>query len=129
MIKNTILICAALALSGCATIAHGTTQDITVSSAPATGIKCTLTNGAGTWEVITPATVTIKKSGTPLKVRCDKSGESHGSHDVDAKLDKATVGNAVGGMIGATVGASIDAATGALHNYNGTVTFKMEPTK
>ena len=113
-------ICAAIAaigiaLSGCATIVDGSTQSVSVSTAPVQGAACTLTNSEGTWFVTSPGNAVVHKTKSDLTVTCKKNGFRSGSQVAVSKFGGATFGNIV---LGGGVGAIVDAASGANYYYD-----------
>jgi hypothetical protein len=104
---------AALAVSGCATILDGTSQPIAVTTTPATGALCTLSNPEGSWSVVTPGTVVVDKSEHNLVVQCSKSGFPDGTASIPSDFSEWTLVNIPFGV----VGLGVDAATGAWSEY------------
>lgn len=43
-------------------------------SGPVAGAKCALSNDKGDWSVTAPDTVTVRRSASTLKIRCEKDG-------------------------------------------------------
>jgi len=62
------------ALSGCASIVKGSSEDIAVSTPSAPGANCTLTSPRGTWNVTTPAKVHVLRSIKDMNIACNKDG-------------------------------------------------------
>jgi hypothetical protein len=54
------------------------------SSGPVSGAKCILTNDKGDWSVSAPDTVTIRRSASTLKVRCEKDGYTAKEDEIEA---------------------------------------------
>lgn len=65
----------ALSLAGCATLVHGTSQTVTITSEP-TGADCKLSrDGAKIGELAsTPGQVLVDRSRVPVSVTCEKPG-------------------------------------------------------
>lgn len=101
-------------MAGCATIAEGTTQDMTVLSAPENNAFCTLTNGKGRWNTKTPGTVRVAKSVSAMNIACNKAGYDEGRVRVPSKPNVALAGNII---IGGIPGAAIDTVSGAGFTY------------
>jgi len=102
-------------LSGCATIIKGTTQSVSLKTAPVDGAQCELRNSEGTWFITTPGSVTVHKTKNDLIVTCMKSGYQDATATIASKFNGVTAGNIlVGGLIGITV----DAASGANFGYD-----------
>jgi uncharacterized protein YceK len=103
-----------LALSGCATIVKGTSQSISVSSPPASGAQCTLTNSQGTWYVTTPGNAEVHKTKTDLTIACKKDGFADATKTITPDFNKTTFANVIAGGI---IGVGVDAASGANYEY------------
>ncbi len=114
-----------LAVSGCATVTRGTTNQVTVNSEPAgaeamtsTGLVCPMT--PCTWEISrkTEFTVTFKKQGyqtqqVPVGTKIAGSGAAGFAGNV---------------LVGGIVGMGVDAATGAtLEHFPNPVFVTLEP--
>jgi len=113
-----------IAVSGCASIVEGTTQNFAVNTTPKGGAKCTLTNSEGTWYVTTPGSAQVHKTKHDLDITCALDGYKTAHQTISPHFNGATVGNVIAGGI---IGIGIDAATGANFNYPGDTTLAMEP--
>jgi len=101
-------------LTGCADIISGENQDISVVTTPKIGAQCLLKNSRGTWEVReTPASISLKRSTTPLTVSCHTEDGWQGEGLFDSSLSAPFYGNVLGGGIGVAV----DTDTGAAYEY------------
>jgi hypothetical protein len=110
------------ALSGCASMVEGTTQNIAVTTVPVEGAKCVLTSSEGTYYVTTPGNTVVHKTKNSLNVVCRKDGFVDATKIVPSHFNGATVGNVLAGGI---VGLAVDAATGANFNYPDKVDLPM----
>jgi hypothetical protein len=121
---NTLAAVAAfgVALSGCATIVEGTTQSISVNTAPEQGAQCTLVNSEGTWYVTTPGTTTVHKTKTDLDVTCIKPGLQPGHMVAYSHFGATTAANVIAGGV---VGIGIDAFSGANYHYDSPITVPL----
>ena len=108
------LIALGLTLSGCATIIKGTTQSVSITSAPTQGAMCELKNSEGVWYVTTPGSVTVHKTKNDLTVTCSKVGFQDGVVTIPAKFNAVTAGNILAGGL---IGIGVDAASGANYGY------------
>jgi hypothetical protein len=118
-----LLIACSVAFSGCATVIKGTTQTVNVTSPPVRGARCVLTTSDGYWDVITPGSLTLPRSGDDLSVVCIKRGFKNSSQTITSHFNFVTLGNvAVGGLIGVTV----DAVSGANDSYPKDIEIPME---
>ena len=118
------LVAAGFALSGCASIVEGTTQSVAITTPPADGARCSLTNSEGTWYVTTPGNAQVHKTKTDLNVTCKRDGYQDASTVVSPHFNGATFGNVIAGGI---IGVGVDAATGANFNYPENVSIPMSP--
>lgn len=101
-------------ISGCATIASGTTQSIAFSTPGVDGAQCSLTSSDGSYSVVTPGSVTVGRSRHDIKVRCVKQGYQDGISVVSSRFEEWTAGNL---LVGGFVGLGVDAASGAQNEY------------
>lgn len=93
-----------LALSGCATILHGTTQEIPITSEPS-GADVTV----GDLKATTPARLELAR-GTPHTVQIAKEGYRTETVQLEKVISGAVAGNIIAGGL---IGWGIDAASGA----------------
>ena len=108
-----VLLCFSL-LSGCATIVSGTSQRVSVTTAPVSGAMCSLTNPEGTWYISTPSSVVSHKSVSFLDIECKKAGYYDGKATIKSRVKPAFFGNA---LFGGGIGLGIDAYDGAGFSY------------
>jgi hypothetical protein len=113
-----------VALSGCATIVEGTTQSVSVNTAPEQGAQCTLVNSEGTWYVTTPGTTTVHKTKTDLDVTCTKPGFQSGHVVAYSHFGATTAANVIAGGV---VGIGVDAFSGANYHYDSPITVALGP--
>lgn len=114
----------AIQLAGCASIIKGSSAAINVTSPPVTGATCTLNSSQGSWQVTTPASVTVERSKEDIQVRCTKEGYQEATAIIPSNFEGWTVGNLVFGGI---IGVGVDAATGAMHDYPNAFQVPMTP--
>jgi len=113
------------ALSGCASIIKGSSEDIALNTTPVSGASCSLKNGVGEWTASsTPATVKVERSKTNIQVHCSKQGYQDGTTQVASGFQLWTLGNV---LIGGLIGVGIDWGTGAINDYPSTVNVPMAP--
>jgi len=113
-----------VAVSGCATIVKGTSQVVSVSTPPATGANCVLTNPEGSWTITTPAQVKVSKSKEDLVAKCTMPGYQDATQRIASSFQSWTAGNV---LIGGVIGIGVDAASGAMNEYPTTITIPMSP--
>ena len=113
------------AVSSCATIVKGKTQSVTVTTEPP-GAICTLIRGGETIAVVnpTPGSISVEKSSDALTVTCKREGYQDSTGEVGKKFQAMTFGNVIFGGI---IGAAVDAGSGAMHEYEPTVTITLIP--
>ncbi|MFH1334789.1 MAG: hypothetical protein ABIH77_05820 [Pseudomonadota bacterium] len=124
---STAIICAASLLSGCASIVDGSNESVSVSTPPAKGATCKLTNSKGTWYVNkTPGSTTVHRAYGDMKVTCKKSGYKSGKKDVKSKTKGMAFGNVV---FGGVIGAGVDMANGSAYDYPTNIVVPMQKGK
>jgi hypothetical protein len=113
-------------LAGCASVTEGSTQPVFVTTAPETGATCTCTNNRGSWTLVTPGTVVVKKSESVLAIHCSKAGWKDGTEYASGRISTA-------GMVGmmlpyvGLLNAAVDASTGATTKYPQAFTVQLKP--
>lgn len=117
-----VVFCAA----GCASVIEGSTQLISVSSAPESGAACTLSNEQGKWSVVTPGAVTVQKSGSVLAVHCHKDGWADTTYYATGRLSSLAAVGAFVPYIG-IINAAADASSGAGMKYPDAVIVNLKP--
>ena len=108
-------------LTGCSTVTtveNGNSQQIKVTTPPAKGALCTLTNTRGRWQVLTPGTANVLRSKDDLQVSCRKPGWN------EAVATNKSVRVIESWDITAV---AVDASTGAGHQYTAEVELPMTP--
>lgn len=121
-----LALAAPLLFSGCATVASGRTQSLslntqTVDGQPVRQADCTLKNDRGTWKAQSPAQVEVRKSDGDLTVECQKNGFDAGFARVISRVHALFVADAL--LWG--VGALVDHATGSAYDYPAELSIKM----
>lgn len=120
-----------LALSGCASIFNGTTQSVTLSSAP-DGATATVTNRAGlpVHSGPTPVTLQLSRGAGYFKaesytVTFSKEGFVPKVVQLDARVSGWYIANILlGGAVGML---AVDPATGAMYTFPSTLAGALEP--
>ncbi|MFL5238107.1 MAG: hypothetical protein ACJ8EL_10980 [Rhizomicrobium sp.] len=103
------------AVSGCATIVEGTTQSVSVNTAPVIGAQCTLINSQGTWYITSPGNAVVHRTKTDLDVTCQKEGYQPGHVVAISHFAKTTAANVI---LGGAAGVAVDMASGANFYYD-----------
>jgi hypothetical protein len=115
---------AAVSLSACASITKGTSQSISINTAPVQGANCTLQNPTGTWTVVSPGAVTVPRTKHDINVKCEKSGYLAGIGTLKSGTQLMSAGNLI---LGGVIGLGVDAATGAMNDYPEQITVTLSP--
>lgn len=112
-------------ISGCASIAKGTSQYITVNTNPS-GATCKLLREEKTIAIVhpTPGKVVIDKDKDTINVVCKKDEYQDSAVVIPAKFQGMTFGNI---LIGGLIGLAVDAGSGAMHHYQPMLTITMIP--
>lgn len=127
--KKVVLVASCMALSACASIIEGRSQQITVNTNPS-GASCTLVRNSLPIGTVapTPAGVYIEKTKYDIIITCKKDGFEDATYLNHSGAAGATVGNIVAGGF---IGWGIDSATGSDNKYdspvNITLVRKAEP--
>mgnify|MGYP001579406395 FL=1 len=113
--------------SGCATITSTETQMVTVSTKasddqPVDKAKCTLKNDMGTWQMVSPGNVAVRKSAEDLLVECKKDGNPDGFLRAVSRAAGGMWGNII---LGGGIGAIIDHNKGTGYDYPNDLPVKM----
>jgi hypothetical protein len=104
----------ALAVTGCATVIAGTTQDIRIVSDPP-GAECRVSRDEVALAVVTtPATVNVPRSKRNIMAVCRKEGLPETAETIPSEIHGGTVGNVIAGGL---IGVAVDAASGANNQY------------
>lgn len=124
--KLLLLAVAAVAMTGCSTIANGKNQAVNFSTGAVEGADCLVTGGrdGSVYEsFVTPSEVQIRRAKAAIDVECSKAGYKTASRRVESKMEGSTGGNVVAGGF---VGLGVDAMTGAMFKYPDTILLNME---
>jgi hypothetical protein len=109
-----LVVLAGFQLSACASIVKGSTASVAITTPPTSGADCTLNSPEGTWQVTSPASITLPRSKHDIQVRCTKEGYQEAAAVLPSTFEGWTLGNLI---IGGVIGLGVDAATGALNDY------------
>lgn len=112
-------------IAGCASVIEGTTQPITIATTPEINATCTSSNASGEWTVVTPATITVKKSRTVLKIHCQKPGWQDATYFAVGKWSKAGFVGELVPYVG-LINYAVDTSTGAMMIYPSSVAIPMK---
>jgi len=109
----------ALTLGGCATITTDAGQSLRVETftdqgEEIKGAQCRLENDIGTFYVMTPGAVTVRKSNKDMQVKCTATGHPDAEAIVTSRVAIGMFGNII---FGGGIGALIDHGKGTGYNY------------
>jgi hypothetical protein len=112
-------------LHGCATLSHGTTQQISIATEPP-GAICTLTRRGLSIATIdpTPGIALVERSESDLLATCSKPGYETGHRSLPSDVSVMTFGNA---LFGGVIGSFIDRTNGARYVYPDAVSLVLTP--
>ena len=110
-----LLLGSSLLASGCASIASGQNQPISVSTPGCDGASCEVQNDKGKWYVpVTPGTVIVSRAYDPLQIRCSKDNNPVATTTAASTTKAMAFGNI---LFGGIIGAGVDISTGAAYDY------------
>lgn len=112
-------LCALTALTGCASVTHGTSQSVTIETLTptgqvVTGAECRVGNDKSEAVMLSGSTVSVRRSGTTLNIECTQAGQAPANGQATSRVNTGMVGNI---LVGGLIGAAIDSGTGAGFNY------------
>ena len=112
-------------MPGCATLSHGTTQQISIATDPP-GASCTLTRqGLGIATVDPTLGIALVERGeSDLLATCSKPGYETGHQSLQSDVSVMTFGNA---LFGGVIGSFIDRSNGARYVYPDAVSLVLMP--
>ena len=118
---------AACALGGCSTLVEGDDQTVSVITDPPEA-RCELIRGGAPVAFVnpTPGSVVLEKSQDDVSVLCRKDGHFDGMATLSSSFRAMTFGNVVFGGI---IGLAVDASSGAMHEYEASVTVVLPPKR
>lgn len=117
-------------LSGCATITGDSTQSIGVETyartgEKLTGVSCTALNDKGSWMLVAPNSVVVRRSAEDIMINCQKDGHEPGTTRLISRSNAGIWGNII---FGGGVGAIIDHNKGTGYTYPNWVKVQMGKT-
>lgn len=106
-------------LTGCASVTHGTTQNVKIETMTAAGkvvngAKCLISNDRNDAVMRSGDSVPVRRSGANLSIECTQPGFAPANGQA---VSRANVGMAGNILIGGLIGAAVDAGTAAGYNY------------
>jgi hypothetical protein len=120
-----------VALSGCATVFEGTSQEITVNTNPPGALCIFARNGAEVGRIgSTPGTANIRKSKYDITITCAKDGFQTATY-LNHSGTTATIAANVAADLVLTAGLSsiVDSADGADNKYDSAVNLSLTPNE
>jgi hypothetical protein len=127
MSRSIVLILMSLALTGCASIIEGTSQEVSINTNPA-GADCAMKRQDLVIARVnpTPGAATIKKTKYDITILCNKVGYQEATYLDHSGSAGATWGNIVAG---GGIGWAIDSASGADNKYDSPVNITLVPVQ
>lgn len=110
---------------GCASVVSGTSQTLTLDTAPP-GAECSLTRkGLVIGRVNpTPGSILVQRTRDDITVTCTREGYQTGTFVNKSGLEATTFGNII---LGGLIGVAIDSASGANNKYDATMRITLVP--
>ena len=114
-------------LTGCATLVKGSSQSVMVNTDPP-GAVCTLTREGKEIAIVnpTPGTITVDKSKNAVAVSCNRQGYLESAGTINSQFQAMTFGNI---LFGGLIGVAIDAGSGAMSEYEPSITLTLVPAE
>jgi hypothetical protein len=114
-----LIVIAALASGGCATLTSSENQQLALTTTgddgkTVEGVKCSFRNDKGSWEGTSPGFITVRRSAEDLNVECKKDGQQDGMLRAISRAAGGMFGNII---FGGGIGALIDHSKGTGYNY------------
>ena len=112
-------------LAGCASISHGTTQQIALTTEPP-GATCTLSRQGLSIATVaeTPAVALVQRDKRDILATCSKPGYQTAIRTLHSGVADSSFGNI---LVGGLIGVAIDSANGADNEYPGSVSIPLTP--
>ena len=131
---NLAIILSCILFTGCATMFSGTTQPVqlnaTMDGQQVTDSYCTVQNGRGSWNVMAPDNVMVKRDGNPLSISCANRDKTLvGTTSVEPYYNTTNLWNiplTLAWIIPGAVGWVWDGVDGTTNEYPHTVNVKMQ---
>ena len=119
MLRRTAIVVSCLALTGCASVTHETTQPMKVETKTDAGLvvvgaDCKLTNNYGTVSMKSGDTAQVQRSGTDMDLVCKHPENPDATARAISRANAGMLGNII---VGGVVGAIIDHNTGKGYTY------------
>lgn len=120
-----VLLSFAIIAVGCATIATGGFQTISVRTEPE-GADCRFSRDGNVVARVnpTPGAILVGKASGSISVLCRKDGYQDTSGTTNSDFQAMTLGNI---LLGGLIGVVVDASSGAMMKYPEAVTFTLVP--
>ena len=125
LLMCSIIVLVFVILGGCATITKGRDQRVAINTPGVQGAVCELTSeGIGTYTVLTPNNIELPKSRRNIDVMCRKECFEDTGGVINSSLVGAFAGNII---LGGVIGIGVDAMSGAMNEYDPSITVYMKP--
>ena len=119
MLKNSAVVVAAIALTGCASIMNETTHPIKIETKTAggtfiTGADCKMSNDYGSFNAKSGDNTPARRSNKDLDITCSQSGQPDAKGRAISRANAGLAGNII---FGGGIGAIIDHNKGTAYTY------------
>lgn len=113
-----------LALSSCASIISGTSQEVAINSKPA-GAECDIDRDGKTIGHIdqTPGSLVVTRTSSDLLVECSKPGYQDTTAANENDVEAWVLGDL---FFGGLIGLGVDAISGAINSYDNSTTVVLD---
>ncbi len=112
----------ALALTSCATLLEGSSQEVNFESVGATDVQCVVSSEELKYKMRPPQTIWMKRSRLNLIADCWAAGNRHKTFEIKTGIEPWTITNVSNGVV---PGVSYDAYSRAFFKYPNTVVIDM----
>jgi hypothetical protein len=116
------------ALTGCASVIDGTSQEITVNSNPSDATCVFYRQGIAIGSVHTPGILNVKRRKYDIEIKCDKPGFTQATYLNHSGVSAMIAGNIAADIVlTAGISSIVDSASGADNRYDPVVNITLAP--
>lgn len=119
MLKSLLILSAALAMTGCASIVNDSTHPVkietkTLAGTVIPGADCKVSNDYGTTDIKSGSTVPLRRSSKDMDITCTHAGQPDAKGRAISRANAGLAGNII---FGGGIGAIIDHNKGTAYTY------------
>lgn len=119
MLKSLLILSAAFAMTGCASIVNDSTHPVKIETKTATGslvsgADCKVSNDYGSTDVKSGTTVPLRRSSEDMDITCTQPGQPEAKARAISRANAGLAGNLI---FGGGIGAIIDHNKGTAYTY------------